>query len=460
MLSTGGDARITLDQDSGLNNYHSAPYPRDVISYSSSTVSDISHAAFAHLLTINHVQWDYASWLNDLSARILAAFMIGEEVEVVFAPSGTDLEYVALAAVVGKAAGGVHNVLLGADEIGSGCVHSAVGRYFAAETALGHRACPAAEIAGMGPISMVDIPVRCGAGDARTSETITSQIKREIEMAQREGKHCLVHGVHGSKTGLVLPGLSDIAELQARFGDSVTFVIDACQARITSEAIASYLAHGAIVLMTGSKFIGAPPFNGWAIIPSDLVRTAAGLPQGFDTIFRRAEWPLGWQGRDQLPDSANHSLALRLEAAVFELERFQRIDIPQVAQIIAMFETAMTEHLIDPIGARRVLHGGIAVDMPIEMRTLATLDVSAIPGLSTFEDAQALHKSLALKGVRLGQPVKCVSQQGGWGGTLRVGLSMAQITEWTALPTDQIEAEIAADMTRIAQAIKDELIQH
>ncbi|WP_337661354.1 hypothetical protein [Erythrobacter sp. Alg231-14] len=460
-LSGGGDGRITLDGATGLNKYLSAPYPRDVLAYSSSTVSDISSDAFAHLLDImGHAQSarrNYGEWLAQLRHRLRAAFSIDDGAQIVFAPSGTDLEYVALAAVMGKGANGIHNVLLGADEIGSGCVHSAIGRYFATETALGAMVEPAAPVPGMGPISLVDIPVRCGAGEARASDTVTMHMAQEIEHARRAGKHCLVHGVHGSKTGLVLPGLADIKRMQERFAGDVTFVIDACQARITSEAIARYLSVGAIVLMTGSKFIGAPPFNGWAIVPGQMMQAAQPLPSGFETIFRRAEWPSDWSGAVELPDTENLSLALRLEAAVFELERFQRIDIGQVAAILAAFERALTRSLIAPLGARRIVPGGVAENMPIEMRTLATLDVSGLPGLATFDEAQAVHKELALAGVRLGQPVKCVAAPEGWGGTLRVGLSMPQIITWAQQPIDQTEIDITKDMTVISRAVQDTL---
>ncbi|MEM9311964.1 MAG: hypothetical protein AAGA34_11005, partial [Pseudomonadota bacterium] len=42
LLASGGDARISLAPETGLNRYLSAPYPRDVLAYSSSTISDIS----------------------------------------------------------------------------------------------------------------------------------------------------------------------------------------------------------------------------------------------------------------------------------------------------------------------------------------------------------------------------------------------------------------------------------
>lgn len=475
LLTGGGDARITLQSDNGLNKYLSAPYPRNVLAYSSSTVSDISRPAFDHLLQCNPQPGDYRAWLARLAQRIRAAYAIDDNVRLVFAPSGTDLEFVALAAVLGSAGGrgetggeprgqrGVHNILLGADEIGSGCIHSARGRYFATETALGLAVEPERDVPGIGPVSIVDVPVRCSAGTARSSATIAADMRTEIATAQRAGKHCLVHTVHGSKTGLVLPALSDIAALQSEFGDEVTFVVDACQARITSDAIAGYLDRDAIVLMTGSKFIGAPPFNGWALIPERLAARAAPLPDGFSTLFRRAEWPAMWPGADQLPDTENLSLALRLEAAVFELERFQAIPVKTISAIIAAFETALTDELIVPLGARRVLPGGMCEDLPIEMRTLATIDVSGLAGMATFDEAQRVHKRLALGGVRLGQPVKCVAlaprpdQPGGpfdWGGTLRVGLSMPQITAWSMRPIEAVTADIASDMRTIARALQ------
>jgi hypothetical protein len=455
-LASGGDARITLDAERGLNRYLSAPHPRDVLAYSSSTVSDISADAFAHLLESGAAQAGegYGARLEALRGRIRAAYGIGADTEIVFAPSGTDLEYVALALALGQGKAGIHNVLLGADETGSGCIHSAHGRFFANETALVDGVAPGEPVAGMGEITLVDVPVRCPDGVARTSAEIATGMAQEIAAARALGKHSVVHCVHGSKTGLVLPALADLDALMAEFGADATFVVDACQARITSDAIADYLARGVIVLMTGSKFVGAPPFNGWALVPAALARRAAPLPQGFVRIFRRAEWPAGWPGADNLEDSANVALALRLEAALFEIERFQAIPMPRIAAMISAFEQALQAHLMAPLGLARVTPGsGDDGDSPIEMRTLATLDLSALPGLESFDAAQAAHKAMALGGIRLGQPVKCVRVGGAWGGTMRVGLSMPQIARWNALSAEALAAELAADMARIAAGL-------
>lgn len=456
-LSGGGDARITLDDASGLNKYLSAPYPRAVLAYSSSTVSDISADAFAHLLAAEgeRAGQSYAARLEDVRGRIRAAYGIDEACDIVFAPSGTDLEYVALALALGRGQAGIHNILLGADEIGSGCIHSAHGRFFANETALTEGVAPGEDVAGMGEITLVDVPVRCPDGEAHASAGIAAAMAEGIAAARASGKHSVVHCVHGSKTGLVLPQLGDLDALLAEFGDSATFVVDACQARITSAAIADYLARGVIVLMTGSKFVGAPPFNGWALVPRTLTAGAAPLPEGFARIFRRAEWPAGWPGAERLEDSANAALALRLEAALFEIERFQAIPMPRVEAMIASFEDGLRDHLLAPLGLARVTPGsGDEGDSPIEMRTLATLDLSGLAGLETFDAAQAAHKALALDGIRLGQPVKCVRVDGGWGGTMRVGLSMPQLTHWDALDPATRDAGIADDMARIATGLK------
>ena len=455
-LSTGGDARITLDPVRHINRYFAAPYPQGVLAYASSTANDISADAFAYLTSLP--QADYAEALDGLRARIRAAYALADDVAIVFAPSGTDLEYVALACV-GDRAPEVHNVLLGADEVGSGCVHSAHGRYFAGETALGVAVAAGAPVAGLAErVSLVDIPVRDTLGHAFTSAAIRDQIDAAIEAVP--AAHALVHVVHGSKTGLILPLLDDIDHLHARHGSRMTLVVDACQARITSPAIADYLARDAIVFVTGSKFMGGPPFSGFALVPRALAASAPALPDSFGTIFRRAEWPEGWPGAAALPDSGNPGLRLRLEASVFELERFQRLSLERVTRVILAFHAAVRAAMVDRLGGRRVApyppgHRAEGDAHPIEMRTLSTIDLSRRPGRPDIDAAVRLHRALVDDGIRLGQPVKCVRlDDGRWGATLRLGLSMPQIVALDPLDDGALAAVLAGDMTRIAQAIE------
>jgi hypothetical protein len=467
LMTTGGDARLHLKGDSGLNRYYSAPRPSGVLAYASSTANDISAAAYAHvervLAGMEGASLDYGERLEALRDRLRKAYSIPDDVDIVFAPSGTDLEYVALACVAGRGAHGTHNILLGADEVGSGCIHSAYGRYFAESTALGLATEAGAPVPGMGEtaVEMIDIPVRDDASRARPSAEIAAGMDQAIAGAAAAGRHVLVHVVHGSKTGLILPSLADIDALRRAHGEAATFVVDACQARITSPAIADYLSRGAIVFVTGSKFMGGPPFSGFALVPKAFREAARPLAPGLATIFRRPEWPAGWPGAEALEDSANPGLHLRLEASIFELERFQRLSLEAVTRIILAFHQAVRDEVVDPTPARRVApyppgEMETAETHPIEMRTLSTLDLSRMgSGGATFDDATRWHRDLLAHGVRLGQPVKCVKLLGGgWGATLRIGLSMPQVTERAGLSDEALAASFAADMAKVREALQ------
>ena len=468
IMTEGGDARIVLDPATGLNRYYSAPRPSEVIAYASSTANDVSTDAFAHVgavlaeLAGGLDGGAYAKRLEGLRARIRRAYSLAQDVAIVFSPSGTDLEYVGLAAVEGRGAEGTHNILLGADEVGSGCIHSAYGRYFAEETALGVEVRPGEPVPGFGDtrVEMIDIPVRDPHGRPRPSAEIAERMDSAIVGARAAGRHVLIHAVHGSKTGLILPSLDDLDALSARHGDAATVLVDACQARITADAIADYLGRGAMVFVTGSKFMGGPPFSGFALVPAALADAAPRLPEGLATIFARAEWPAGWPGAERLPESANPGLLLRLEAAIFELERFQLLPPETVERVVLCFHAAVRSEIIEPTAARRVApyppgESEEAEIHPIEMRTLSTLDLTGLgSGAATFEDATRWHKALLAHGVRLGQPVKCVKlPDGSWGATLRIALSMPLVVTRAGLDDAALEASFRGDMRRIRQAL-------
>jgi hypothetical protein len=470
LLSGGGDARIVLDPQTGLNKYLSAPYPRTTTAFASSTANDISPEAFAFLKE-QGVPEDYGAALEAMRARIRTAYGLDERVQIVFAPSGTDLEYVALTLAASSQhaipnnsldkeqnAGGVHNILLGADEVGRGCIHSAHGRFFAEETALGFAVEPAQAVPGLGSVTLADIPLRCAEGQPLTSAQICEQIDAQLAIANASNSQGLLHVVHGSKTGLILPELAHIDALKAHHGDRLSLVIDACQARITSEAIHDYLGREAIVFLTGSKFMGGPPFSGFALVPASLSAKAERLPEGFAQIFRGAEWPETWPGHECLENSDNIGLALRLSAAIFELERFQALPQRQVQTLIECFRKAVTRNLIAPLGLSMVepYAPGERASMknhPVEMQTLITVDVSSLPCMTTFDDAQKAHRLLAEKGIRLGQPVKSVRVGGEWAGTLRVGLSMPQLCRWAELEESELKELLASEFSSIAQAL-------
>lgn len=449
-MTRGGDARITLDPQTGLNRYSSAPFPRDVLAFASSTANDLSPEADDWLrerfpdgagMLVDGAA--YAACLDELRASIRAAYDLACDIDVFFAPSGTDLEYVGLLAAAGRSKSGIENHLLGADEVGSGCVYSAAGQYFAGETALGQTVAAGQQVVGLPPVDMGCAPLRTDLGEARSSSAIAEELGALIARTLKRGRFPLAHIVHSSKTGLVVPRLPHIDSLRDRFGDDVCFVVDACQGRITSEAIAQYLDRDMIVFLTGSKFMGGPPFSGFALLPPGFAARAAPLAEGMAQIFRRAEIPAAWQGREICEDTGNPGLALRLSAALFELSRFQRLGLDRIAAVVDVFAEA-TDAMANRLGVRTVPNVPASrpddpLERPIELRTLITLDLchgadGSLRRALTFDDATRIHAALIADGIRLGQPVRCVRlADGSWGATLRIGLSMPQITRLSAL---------------------------
>ena len=131
-------------------------------------------------------------------------------------------------------------------------------------------------------------------------------------------------------------------------------------------------------------------------------------------IFRRAEVPENWAGRDILNDGGNAGLALRLAASLFELERFQKLDLAAITRVVAAFSAA-TDGVALRLGISKVASAAPGEsewpsEHPIEMQTLVTLDLSHDADGNqqrnlTFDDATRIHKSLIGKSIRLGQPV-------------------------------------------------------
>ena len=469
-MTRGGDARIVLDQKTGLNRYSSAPFPREILAFASSTANDLSPEAHAFLAGrfaqgAAHLENGnaYAKCLDTLRTEIRETYALEPATDVFFAPSGTDLEYVGLFAVSGRRDGGIVNHLLGADEIGSGCPQSAAGRYFAKETALGIAVQPGDAVEGLPAIALADCAVRRENGLAHDSAFLREAKHHSITAALAKDQFPLLHIVHGSKTGLVLPHLDDVDWLRTKFGADLTFVVDACQARITTEAIHAYLERGIIVFITGSKFMGGPPFSGFALLPPGLAAKAAPLPAGAAKIFRRAEVPAGWANRDICEDSGNPGLALRLAASLFELNRFQQLGLSRAARVVESF-TQATDKLAANLNVRKVActpeeDADEPTEHPIEMLTLVTLDLcheanGKLCRTLTFDDAASIYRQLIATGIRLGQPVRCVRlDPETWGATLRISLSMPQIVRLDGLSDSQLAAWFDQAMTTIGSAL-------
>lgn len=459
MLTSGGDSRILVPTGQNTNRYGASPYPRATLGYASSTANDISLSAFGHLEKFVSrapagALSDPAFYTQTLEAqrrRLRDVWGLENDVDVIFAPSGTDLEFVALALANALSGKRVANILLGQDEVGSGCVFAAAGQFFANETALESFVQKGSYVEGFEDTDLINLPIRDEHGHPFDSATITAHLRAIGERQISSGRHLLVHTVHGSKTGLILPDLDDLDQLRACFGNSISIVVDACQCRLKPGAVRAYLDRGAMVMLSGSKFVGGPPFSGFLLVPS---REAPhrNLAKGLSKLFRRAEWPVAWQCAEHLPGGTNPGLILRVEAALFEMERYRLLPHENRNRVINAFGNAVHK-LSSRLDADLVLP---ALDGPaLHQSTLATLDLSRCHGQPDFATAQRWCRVLSARGLRLGQPVKCRKfPSGEWAGTLRISLSMPLIVELSDLSSEKLDQRLENDMARIADVLE------
>lgn len=500
LMSAGGDDRITLDEQSGLNSYGCAPEPIRAISYSSSTASSISAPAYAHAHTVHHQlrlavasgeseDAAYTRFLRNARARIREVYGLAADVDIAFGASGTDLEYLAIALAL-QSGQNVTNIVVEVDEVGSGCLYSQAGQYFAARTALGLQVEKGAHLPGFGAdvITVETLKTRTDDGPVRSDDDYAAKLLAAAGAVISAGDRPLVHIIHRSKTGIVTPSMSTIDKLLAAHGPAVDLVVDACQGRISPATIESYLSRGACIFLTGSKFIGGPPFSAWALIPGKLsaqMKSGTSAPSGLGHFFARGDMPTGWSDTDViLPALTNFGLLLRLEAGLFELERLLTMPMERVDAVIAAFGTAMRSLAVSvPF---RLIEGaandpaagdflGDYEGHPLDRKMLYVIALTE-PHPKTgkplsVEQARAVYRGLysdlsdrfdaasdrlvAAEICHLGQPVKCLKQgDGEWAPTLRLSLSAPQIFEMIGLDHDRLVERFGADIERIAAKIR------
>lgn len=501
LMSAGGDDRITLDEQSGLNSYGCAPEPIRAISYSSSTASSISAAAYAHAHAVHHQlrlavtageteDTAYTRFLRNARARIRQVYSLAADVDIAFGASGTDLEYLALALAL-QSGQKVTNIVVEVDEVGSGCLYSQAGQYFASRTALGLEVEKGAHLPGFGNdvVAIETLKTRTEDGPVRSDDDYAAMLLDAASAVIATGGRPLVHIIHRSKTGIVTPSLSAIDKLLVVHKDAVDLVVDACQGRISPDTIDAYLARGASIFLTGSKFIGGPPFSAWALAPAKLsarMKSGTTAPAGLAHFFARGDMPTGWSDADDvLPALTNFGLLLRLEAGLFELERLLTMPMERVDAVIVAFGTAMRSlpatmpfRLIegaanDPAAGDHV--GDHATSHPLDRKMLYVIElIEQHPKTGeplSVEQARVVYRGLfsdlserftgaadrlsASEICHLGQPVKCLKQANGqWAPTLRLSLSAPQIFEMIGLDPKRLVERFGADVERIAMKIR------
>ncbi|GBQ63126.1 hypothetical protein AA103196_0495 [Ameyamaea chiangmaiensis NBRC 103196] len=346
VMAKGGDSRLAVDPATGLNHYGCSHRPRPwAITFASSTASSISERGYAGaeaarrrlILCALRDGWHPGAMAltDDVRARIGRHFGV-DAAHVVLAPSGTDCELVALA-LARRHGRPVTNVLIAAEETGSGVPLAAAGRHFSNETARGAPVGRGRLLDGIDTAADVySVPIRTDAGCERDPAAIDAECMAIVRAQQAAARHVLIHRLDLSKTGLLAPGLACLKAL----GGTSDVVVDACQARIDPERVRDYLDRGWMVMVTGSKFYTGPPFAGALLLPPALaaaLRTGP-MPPGLGAYVAPGDWP----GRGFPPDGpANVGLALRWAAACAEMDALTALPRATVRDRIDGFIGAM-----------------------------------------------------------------------------------------------------------------------
>jgi hypothetical protein len=441
-LQSGGDERLALLPETGRNRYGipPGPAPQDVW-FASSTASPVSPrgsaaaaAMLARLIAPRRGETATA-WPDAIRSRLLTLFGI-DGASVILTASGTEAELIVLALARHVLARPITSIIVAPGETGSGVGMAAGGAHFLASAPFAPVVARGSLLAGLEPgaVATDHVDIRCPAGQPIAVDAVDRAIVAKAERAIGAGRDVIVHILDTSKTGLVGGQRSMAAALRGVLRGRSLVVVDACQLRCSPEQIRADLASGFVVMLTGSKFAGGPPFSGAVLVPPCLMGQLEGLehPAGLSAYTAMHDWPAALRGRDggSFGDALNLGLYVRWEAALAELERYYAVALSTRRRIVERFAALVTDLAGDTSGVRllpscvaRPLHEGT---------TILALTTMADDG--TAMDAPAVHRALAVRGsdhpcggdriFNVGQPVAV-----GSAAVLRVCLSAPQVVD-------------------------------
>jgi hypothetical protein len=470
LLLSGGDARLAVDPASGLNQYGCRALPSDgMTGFSSSTATPISQRAFARAglarealmqaAIADGLDHAFDARMEALREELKAHLGLRQpSIDVVFSASGTDAQLQALFLARTLLGPALTTIIVAADQTGSGTAFTSRGLHFGNSTSNGIQVRKAEPICLLaGAIPCISLPLRNDHGDIHSRPDYDRLVIEAAERAIAAGNNVLLQVMDSSKLGWRLPGDQCVLDLATRWPGRVQVVVDACQMRSSRKRIAAYLDRGYLVLLTGSKFFGGPPFSGALLVPAAVGNaidvTAPVIPQLCD-YCTRGDWPMRWPAlRAQFSSRPNFGPWLRWEAALEEMrvyyavpESFRRTALATLGQGIArLIATSPSLRLLPPP------QGPIDPDLDNDEMLLPTIFPFTIEqdGRSVSLDrAKAAQRALAgdirnsmaaedpdiaAQSCLIGQPVDWLAPDGRSVAALRTCISARHVTEcWSA----------------------------
>jgi hypothetical protein len=416
LLGSGGDPRLGIDPDSGLNGYGCRPFPcPDTLSFASSTATSISQRAYDRADIARDALMRAAITLGidaAFDARVEA--MRGElkaclglsptGAEVVFSPSGTDSQLQALFLARALLGPVMTTVIVAADQTGSGTAETARGNHFGAATSNGSRVRKGEPIAGLAhSVSSISLRLLDQAGAFRPPAETDAEVLGAIERSVASGSKVLLQIMDSSKLGWRAPSDQCLDEILARWPDQVQIVVDACQMRLGRPRLRKYLDRGHMVLVTGSKFFTGPAFSGALLVPAGLSKAldaVTAAAQGLAEYSSRSDWPQRWRTlRSGFPIRQNFGLWLRWEAALEEIRAYHDVASEFRAAALARFGQGVARIIasspsLDPLPPQPRPDGG-ADDEELAQTTIFPFVIRHHGRVLPLADCRQIHSALA-----------------------------------------------------------------
>jgi hypothetical protein len=395
-LCEGGDARV--QQPYGLT----VPAADRLVHFGSCTANPITPAT-----VLRHQRMRVAHAFSDPQTKLRLFY--GAD-QCMLAASGTDAEY---SVAVAMGAAPYLSILMDPNEIGSGCARAAAG--------LPHVAgCPVEAPLPVQP-QVHTASLRDEAGRPLPSDQVDQQVRTLA--ADHAALPLLLHHVPCSKTGLSAPSEACCLTLQRQHPAGARVVVDASQGRFTQGDVRRWLGHGWAVILTGSKYFGAPPFCG-------------------ATLF-----PPGWPPAFGFPASAG-------------LKARWRLALPHLSDApppLGAWSRLLTRHFLPQLGLHQLDLGdplplaASAGTRRIEWAGQRLSDAGRVDrqGILSFDlgldkaAATRLHRALIQRGYFIGQPVTAGPRT-----LLRVAIGAGQDLALAAPQLERLAQAIAVERQR------------
>jgi hypothetical protein len=493
LLASGGDQRLAIDPRSGLNDYGCAPMPSpETWDFASSTASPISERAhqraalareeLMHKSLFDEVELAFDARSEDMRDELRGHLQLSPRVDVVFSPSGTDSQLYALFLARAVLGAPPVTIVVGADQTGSGTVHTARGRHFSAVTGSGFSVRKDGPIAGLAGDS-VALPLLDAAPDIGPRPDADSAVLRAVETTIAQGAPVLLQIMDSSKLGWRAPSEACLDEIERRWPGKVQVVVDACQMRLGRRRLRFYLDRGHMVLITGSKFFGGPAFSGALLVPKGLSRSldrGAEIAPGFLDYACRSDWPRGWTAlRSRFESRPNFGQWLRWEAALEEIGSYYAVPGADRAQALGELEAGIENMiaLTPSLGAMRPVSRTAGVDdeefahvtiFPFTLnrhgKAVSLADYAAVyRALARDEsgtiDGSAADRQVAAQCCLIGQPVRLGRPDGEQAAALRLCVGARLVTEAWSPDAARARKNLQRILDRIAGVlVKIELL--